>query len=63
MKRYNFDPTRMYQPQPDQIEYFDDGGLRFKCDGTVENLDTDWGLEKKDFFEFFGWFSLILTSG
>ena len=49
MIRYNFDPSRMYQPQPPQIEYFDEDGLRFKCDGTVENLNTDWGLDKTSF--------------
>jgi len=46
MEKYNFDPTRMYQPQPAQIEYFDKNGVRFRSDGTVENLDMDWGLER-----------------
>ena len=46
---YNFDPTRMYQPQPPMIDFFDECDLRYHKDGRVESLDSFWPVEKKQY--------------
>ena len=46
---YNFDPTRMYQPQPPMVDFFDECDLRYHKDGSVESLDKFWPVEKSQY--------------